>query len=77
MLADPAMVANGNELLVEEPLVLPKKKHTLFLPQQPDLVHPLYQKLTILICHFSGNHLKAEAYGIGYLTHPAVLEKGC
>ena len=49
-------------LLVQEPLVLPKKKHTLFLPQQPDLVHPLHQKLTLLICHLSGNPLKAEAF---------------
>lgn len=49
-------------LLVQEPVVLPKKKHTLFLPQQPDLVHPLYQKLTLLICHLSGNHLKAEGF---------------
>ena len=62
-------------LLVQEPLVLPRKKHTLFLPQQPDLVHPLHQKLTLLICHLSGNHLKAEAFQTR-LPHPAVLEKG-
>ena len=49
-------------LLVQEPLVLPKKKHTLFLPQQPDVVHPLHQKLTLLICHLSANHFKAEAF---------------
>ena len=49
-------------LLAQKPLVLPKKKHTLFLPQQPELVHPLHQKLTLLICHLSGNHLKAEAF---------------
>ena len=47
-------------LLVQKPLVLPKKKHTLFLPQQPDLVHPLHQKLTLLICHLSGNHLQTR-----------------
>ena len=49
-------------LLVEEPLVLSKKKHNLFLPQQLDLLHPLHQKLTLLICHLSGNHLKAEGF---------------
>jgi len=49
-------------LLVQEPLVLPKKKHTLFLHRRPDLVHPLHQKLALLICHLSGNHLKAEAF---------------
>ena len=47
-------------LLVQKPLVLPKKRHTLFLPQQPDLVHPLHQKLTLLICHLSGNHLQTR-----------------
>ena len=54
-------------LLVQEPLVLPKKKHTLFLPQQPDVVHPLHQKLTLLTCLLSGNHLKAEAFQIRLL----------
>ena len=49
-------------LLVQEPVVLPKKKQTLFLPQQPDLVHPRHQKLTLLICHLSRNHLKTEAF---------------
>ena len=59
-------------LLVLENLVLPKKKHRLFLPQQPDLVHPLHQKLTLLMCHLSGKSL--EGRGLLKLTTSLTLQ---
>lgn len=49
-------------MLIQAPLVLPKGKKTLFLPSQPDQIHPLHPKLRLLLCHLSGNHLKAEAF---------------
>lgn len=55
-------------MLIQEPLVPPKKKQTLFLPQQPDLVHPLHQKLQLLLCLLSGNHLETEAF-LNQLPH--------
>ena len=36
-------------MLVQEPLVLPRKKPSIFQPQQPGLMHPLHQKLTLLM----------------------------
>ena len=29
---------------------------------KPDLIHPLYPKLTLLMCHISGDPLKIEGF---------------
>jgi hypothetical protein len=41
-------------MLIAPPLILPKMKRLLFLPQQPELIHPLYPKLTLIACKISG-----------------------
>lgn len=44
------------QLLVTEPLTLPKGKTMLTLPFKKELVHPLYPKLQLLACHLSARH---------------------
>ena len=45
-----------------EPLILPQTNQTLSLPTNPDLLHPLHQRLTLLMCHLSGNPLKIKDF---------------
>lgn len=49
-------------LLVEEPLVLPKRKDMLILPYNKDKVHPLHPKLQLLACHLSANRSQRKAF---------------
>ena len=48
----------GMRVLMQEPVQLPKGKKILKQPSQPDLVHPLHQKLVLLLCHTSGDYSK-------------------
>ena len=41
-------------MLINYPIILPRKTRTLFLPAQPQEIHPLYTKLELLACHLSG-----------------------
>lgn len=49
-------------MLVDNPVLLPKRKKLLFLPSSPEKIHPLYPKLELLMCHLSGDHLKAKEF---------------
>lgn len=49
-------------LLVQEPLVLPRGKKILQLLYNPDLIHPLHQKLTLMACKLSGCHYKVKDF---------------
>ena len=42
-------------MLKKEPVRLKANKHLLYLPSHPQEVHPLHQKLSLLVCHLSGN----------------------
>ena len=41
-------------MLINYPIILPRKTRTLFLPAQPQEIHPLHTKLELLACHLSG-----------------------
>ena len=41
-------------MLIHYPIILPRKTRTLFLPAQPQEIHPLHTKLELLACHLSG-----------------------
>ena len=41
-------------MLINYPIILPRKTRTLFLPEQPQEIHPLHKKLELLACHLSG-----------------------
>jgi hypothetical protein len=49
-------------MVIQNPVVLPNNKNMLQLPTKPDLVHPLYPKLTLLLCHVSGKPSKIKDY---------------
>ncbi|PFX34812.1 hypothetical protein AWC38_SpisGene325 [Stylophora pistillata] len=40
--------------LINCPIILPRKTRTLFLPAQPQEIHPLHKKRELLACHLSG-----------------------
>ena len=43
------------KMTVQEPVVLKESKRLLHLPNQPTTLHWLRKKLTLLVCHLSGN----------------------
>ncbi len=49
-------------LLMDHPRVLPKRPRLLQLPEMPDTLHPLRQKMTLLACALSGNPLRRKDY---------------
>ena len=48
--------------LIDFPLMLPRKEDTVYLPAQPQLLHPLHKKLQILACRLSGIPSQAEEF---------------
>lgn len=48
------------QMLVDVPRVIPQQKTSLQIPGMPQEVHPLANKMTLLVCKLSGNH---EAQG--------------
>ena len=57
-------------MLIQAPLVLPKRKNTLYLPQDPNAVHPLHSQMSLLLCHLSGNICKVREF---HLQLPTLL----
>ena len=49
-------------MLIDNPVLLPNRKKLLFLPSSPEMIHPLYPKLELLMCHLSGDLLKAKEF---------------
>ena len=49
-------------MLVSSPILLPKSKNTLYLPNSPETMHPLYPKLELILCHLSGDSLHAKDF---------------
>ncbi|KAL9976890.1 hypothetical protein ACROYT_G014231 [Oculina patagonica] len=51
-------------MLIDFPLILPRKEDTLYLPAQPQLLHPLHKRLQLLVCHLSGISSRAEEFRV-------------
>ena len=49
-------------MIIQHPLMLPQTSKTLLLPTNPDLRHPLHQKLTLLMCLLSGDPSKIRDF---------------
>lgn len=58
-------------MLIDHPVLLPNIKKLLFLPSSPEMIHPLYPKLELLMCYLSGDLLKTSR---SFKDHHAVLE---
>ena len=50
------------KMLIKEPLVIPSRKNTLILHQDPKAVHPLSKQMLLLLCPLSGNTYKAKEF---------------
>ena len=50
------------DMLVQQPVLLPRNKHTLFLLSHPEQIHPLHKKLCLMLCHLSGNSSKSSVF---------------
>ena len=56
-------------MLIQEPLVIPSRKNTLLLPQDPNAVHPLYTKWTEYCCKWKIDPISPPiASGINFLA---------
>jgi len=49
-------------MLIDFPLILPRKEDTLYMPAHPQLLHPLHKKLQLLVCRLSGISSQAEEF---------------
>ena len=47
---------------IEEPFSILPSEHQLYLPCQPQELHPLHKKLELLAFHVNGTHYMARAY---------------
>ena len=50
------------QMLVQLPVVLPRSESTLFLPSNPKERHSLHKNMSLVVCHLSGDTLKAEGF---------------
>ena len=50
------------QMLIQLPVQLPKDRDTLFLPSNPQELHPLHKKLCLILCHLSGDTSMAKAF---------------
>ena len=48
------------KMLVSTPILLNSRKSLLVLPQTPNLVHPMWKKMKMLVVHLSGSLEKAN-----------------
>ena len=55
-------------LLVQEPFILPRGKKVLQLPYNPNAIHPLHHKLTLMACKLSGRLYKVKDFQSKLLT---------
>ena len=49
-------------LLIDFPLLLPRKQKTLSLPFEPTRLHPLHKKIQLIACHVSGLASASQAF---------------
>ncbi|GFO29339.1 reverse transcriptase [Plakobranchus ocellatus] len=60
------------KVLIDKPVLLSARQTLLQLPGNPSMLHPLHEKLRLLVCKVSGTPTKAEDYLIQqptYLCH--------
>ena len=64
----PQMIA----LLIRHPIILPNTKTTVYLPSNPDLIHPLYPRLHLLLYLLSGDLAKIREFQLQLPTSSSV-----
>ena len=77
---DPIMVPAGVDSTNPTPRVIAPCRDLLYLPQQPQVVHPLHKKLSLLAVLLSGTPSRVSAYQNQLQPssrNPGVLVLGC
>ena len=77
---DPIVVPTGVDLTNPTPQLIAPCRDLLYLPQQPQVVHPLHKKLSLLAVLLSGMPSRVSAYRTQLLPssrNPGVLALGC
>ena len=49
-------------MLIDHPICLPRKKHTLWLPAEPQRIHSLHNQLKLVTGHLSGDYCKVHDF---------------
>ncbi|GFO38891.1 reverse transcriptase [Plakobranchus ocellatus] len=57
------------KMLIDKPVLLSARQTLLQLPGNPSMLHPLHEKLRLLVCKVSGTPTKAEDYLIQQPTY--------
>jgi hypothetical protein len=52
-------------MLIQYPVILPRRQNTLILQADPQAIHPLFNKLELLCCHLSGVTSSTEGISEG------------
>ena len=50
------------KMLIDIPILITSRKNLLKLPQYPELVHPMWRKIDIVVCHLAGSSQKAMEF---------------
>ena len=50
------------KMLIDIPILIISRKNLLKLPQYPELVHPMWRKIDIVVCHLAGSSQKAMEF---------------
>ena len=50
------------KMLIDMPVLITSGKNLLKLPQDPELVHPMWRKIDIVVCHSAGSSQKAKEF---------------
>jgi len=55
-------ISTMSSMLVDHPVVIPVTKRTLFLPQEPERIHPLAGRMKLLACRLCGDPSRTEDF---------------
>lgn len=54
--------ATAMNMLISKPLLLKRNKQLLQLPLHPEMIHQIWKKLDLLVCHLSGNPSRVKTF---------------
>ena len=49
-------------VLIDLPILVTSRKNLLKMPQNPELVHPMWKKTDNVVCHLAGSSQKAMEF---------------
>ena len=67
------------KMLIDIPILITSRKNLLKLPQYPELVHPMWRKIDIVVCYLAGslqNAIEFQRKLKTYLKHHGDRQQG-